>query len=421
MLVMSTLEHISQHTYIYLYCFVISILFTFVLNYVLFKTIVSGLINFQLSIIFNFAIIMYGCYYNFVPIRLTIHFILYQLIVTAGTYGIYKKIINDRDIIFRRLSKAPIYKMSISIIVFNMSLMAMYYVFVPSTGGGSRIEFMTNRWYSFVRPADFILQPLGYFLAIYLFDHGKRLLPSILLLSLVMPNIASGSKASFVLSILSSFLIYKQLKGSSILIPLKLKLALLAIIVGAIKFSLDRLSVNLLDLSLRFIRTAEATIIVYFSDNPSEACADTSLFAAIHRGVAKLFGDPSALNIDTLFGFSLSIVDYGAHNFTGPNSQVASYVLCNFPGWYNIVAILAISIFFIVMWKFFKIVILKNKFIFTIFLLPFVLNTLDAYAQSYDIGATSLTIILMVLIIISFIRLVYVASRPRIIDNNISC
>ncbi len=420
MLVMSTLEHIALHTEIYLYSFLAALLLLSIINYMYFREIYSGLINFQMSFVFNFSIIFYGYYFNLLPFERSMHFIFYELIVTVGIYTIYIKTITSRKIIFSKLFEAPIVKITIIIIVFNLCLMCMYYVFVPSAGEGSRIEFMTSRWFSFVRPIDFILQPLGYFLVVYFYDHGKKLLPSLLLVSLVLPNIASGSKASFVIAILSAFLIYKQLKGSKIVISNKLKILMIMFVVYAVKSSLDRLRVGLLDLALRFIRTGEATIIVYFSDNPTEACRDTSMFAALHRGVAKLFRDPSALDVDTLFGFALSIIDYGGHNFTGPNSQISSYMMCNFPGWYNVVGVLAIVTFFSIIWIFFKLIIINNKSSLTILLLPFMLAAISGYAQSYDFGVSSLTVIFMICIISSYMRFLYVATRARRTNNNIS-
>lgn len=419
MLVPNTMKHIADNYINYIYCLSLSILILTTINYFFFKSIITGLLNFQISFIFNFAIIFYGLFNSFVSIDRFLHFLLYELLVTTFIYYIYARILNDRKLIFSQLSNSSVIPITLLITVFNIFVLLMYLAFVPSDGA-SRIEFMTSRWFSFVRPFITISQPLGYFLTIYLLDSGKRILPVILLFSLITPSIASGSKASFAISITAAFIIYRQVKGSKIILPLKLKFLIVAVLLVLISFSLNRLQVDILDVALRFIRTAEATIIVYFSDTPTAACTDVSKFAVLHRGVARFFGDQSAIDIDTLFGYALSIVDYGAHNFTGPNSQIASYMLCNYTGLFNIIALLSIAFIFICAWYFYKLVVMRISSINNILLLPFVFGVLDAFSQSYDDGVSSLSVMILLCTIGVFMRIIYGAARKTSFNNNFS-
>jgi len=96
--------------------------------------------------------------------------------------------------------------------------------------------------------------------------------------------------------------------------------------------ALVRLEVTPADVVERFMLFGEATILVYFADEPTAACEGVSTVASMHRGVARLLGDESANDIDTLFGFALTKIHLGVNTMTGPNGRLSPYFLCNFPG-----------------------------------------------------------------------------------------
>ena len=182
--------------------------------------------------------------------------------------------------------------------------------------------------------------------------------------------------------------------------------------------ALNRLNVSALDLVERFIKTGESTIMVYFSADPTEACKDVSLFAAVHRGIAKFFSDSSALNIDTLFGFALSTIDYGDHFFTGPNAQIGSYMLCNYSYFYNIIGIATILAYFSIV-RVFSNKVVYSKYNLPIILFPLVITSINAFAQDYYQGISDITLIFIISILFFIFMVVYEASK-RNINNNIS-
>jgi hypothetical protein len=419
MLVPDTLAAIANNYYSYAFCLILSGLIAILINYAFFKNVISGLFLLQVSFMFNLAVILFGAFNGSVSVPLVLHFLLYEILVTLGIYIIYKKFIKNNDVILDKIKKSPINVVSIGIIIFNVALFWVYLVFVPADGA-SRIEFMTNRWFSFLRPLMSILLPLGFFLSVYLLDHGKRFLPLTLLASLILTNIASGSKASFLVTIVGSLLVYQQLKGSRILLSKTLSVFLVLIVISIAAFTLYRLDVGVIGLAERFVKTSESTIMVYFSDTPNAACSDVSIFAAVHRGVARLFSDTSAMDIDTLFGFALNAAEYGSHFFTGPTAQIPSYMLCNYSGLYNVVGIVSIMGYFLFVGLFIKVIVMSKISKMTILLFPFVVTSLNAYTLDYYQGVSDLTLIFIIFIVYIFYKVAHEAVRKRNI-NNYSC
>ena len=101
MLVPYTMNHIVENYQSYIYCLALSMLLLVVINKLFFKIAVTGLLGFQISFVFNFAIILYGLFYNFLSIERFLHFISYELFVAAGVYYIYARILNNRKFILR--------------------------------------------------------------------------------------------------------------------------------------------------------------------------------------------------------------------------------------------------------------------------------------------------------------------------------
>jgi hypothetical protein len=392
MLVVGTLSAIADHFRVYLASVLLAGGVSAGLNYVFLKRWVSGLMFLQVSFIFNTAIILFGWATGAVSLGRVGHFLAYELAVVIGMYWVYRRILRQRARVLeglRRLRGRAVWAL---LVAFNLGLLGVYLVFVVQNDGSSRIEFMTANWFSFLRPVMSILTPLTFFVPLYLLDCGQRFLPLSLLASAVLSSIASGSKGALAFGLVAALLFYQDLKGSRLNLPKALKFALLTGLSVATVFALARLEVTLPDLADRFVRFGEATIMVYYSGDPAAAAAGVSTLAKIHRGGAKLLGDRSAADVDTLFGFALSQVEYGAHNFTGPNAQIPSYMLCNYSGWENLIGLASILGYLAMMACFFE-SLLQRPGSARMMLLPFVVASLNAFPQDYYQGMSDATVI----------------------------
>jgi hypothetical protein len=194
---------------------------------------------------------------------------------------------------------------------------------------------------------------------------------------------------------IASVLLCRDLKGSRLAVPQGMKLALVLVTSLSALLALQRLDVNLAALGQRFVRFGESTIMVYYSDNSSAAASGVSTLAKIHRGGAKLLGDASAADIDTIFGFALSREDNGAHNFTGPNAQVSSYMFCNYSGWENLIGIASILGYLAVLQRFLK-GLISRQAPGSVLILPFLVASLSNFLQDYYQGMSDVTLIVMV-------------------------
>ena len=391
MLVFDTLAAISDNLVVYLLSVFISGLAAIGINYYYVKRFVGGLVLLQIYVVFNTAIILFGWWLGAVSSFRVTHFLVYEFTDVAGIYWLYRKILGSRGLILQRLQAANHTMVSMCLLLFNSVMCGLNLVFVPNNGG-SRIEFMTASWFSFYRPLMAIMVPLGFFFSVYLLDRGKRLLPLLILASSVTSNILAGSKASFLYGIVCALLFYEDLKGARLAVSRTLRYVLIMGLSLSAVFALARLNASAADLAERFVRTAESTIMVYYSDDPTAAASGVSTFAKIHRGAAKVLGDKSAADVDTLFGFALSRLHYGANTFTGPNAQLSSYMLCNYSGWDNLIGLASILGYLaIVAW--FCNAVLYRRETETVMLLPFAIVSLNSFSQDYYQGMSDVTVI----------------------------
>jgi hypothetical protein len=410
MLVVNTLLALSDHLLLYLAFILLAGLIGIGLNYIFLRTCVSGLIFLQTSFVFNTAIILFGWGTGAVSAFRVAHFLIYELTVVIGIYWVYRKLLRTRARIFENLQHLNVKAISALLVLFNCVLFGLYLLLVVGNNGVSRIEFMTASWFSFFRPIASILEPLSFFFPLYLLDRGKRLLPLSILASSVISNIASGSKGSFVFGAIGSLLLYEDLKGSKLVIPRALKFLLFILISLSAVFALERLDVSMVALAQRFVRFGESTIMVYYSADPSAAASGVSTFAKIHRGAAKLLGDRSAADIDTVFGFALSRDDNGAHNFTGPNAAISSYMLCNYSGWQNLIGFASILGYMaIVAW--FVEHLIYRQMPGCLMLLPFVVASLNSFLQDYYQGMSDVTLMLIAALAFAGIGVTTLACR----------
>jgi hypothetical protein len=352
MLVVNTLLSISDHLWIYLACLFLAGAFGMALNYIFLGRYVNGLIFLQTSFVFNTAIVLFGSVTGAISFFRVAHFFLYELAVVI----------------------------------------------------------MTASWFSYFRPAISILGPLSFFFPIYLLDRGRSFLPLSIVAAAVVSSIASGSKGALVFGLISAWLLYEDLKGARLVIPKALRLVLLLAISLSALFGLERLDVGLSELAQRFVRFGESTIMVYYADDPAAAAAGVSTIAKIHRGAAKLLGDGSAADVDTLFGFALSREDNGAHNFTGPNAQVSSYMLCNYSGWQNLLGLASI-LGYLATVNWFVGHFMYRQITGCALLFPFVVASLNDFLQDYYQGMSDMTLMVMLALASAGMGAVVLACR----------
>lgn len=415
MLVFKTLAAVADHLEVYLACAALAAGLVMGMNFYYVRRWIGGMVLLQIYFVFNTAIILFGCWSGEVAGARVLHFLAYELATLAGIYWLYRKILRHRTALLKQLERANSGTVSLCLLLFNAVLCAINFQYAAAPGA-SRIEFMTASWFSFFRPIMTVLLPLGYFFPIYLLDRGRRLLPLLLLGSSVTANVLAGSKASFLYGVVCALLFYEDLKGARLKLSKTLSLFLFASLMLTAGLALARLNVTLADMAERFVRTGESTIMVYYSSDPRAAAAGLSTLAKIHRGGAKLLGDASAADIDTLFGFALSRVEYGAHNFTGPNAQISSYMLCNYAGWANLIGAASILAYLaLVDW-------FCRAFVFPgaagkVFFLPFVVVSLNSFPQDYYQGMSDLTVIgLAALVLASAGVAAMAAKHARSID-----
>jgi hypothetical protein len=148
--------------------------------------------------------------------------------------------------------------------------------------------------------------------------------------------------------------------------------------------------------------------LTYFADQPTAACESVSTFASMHRGLARLAGDSSANDIDTLFGFALMIEATGFNTFTGPNARLSAYALCNFADerivFWAIVVVAYLGLMLIV----FSLSLNRPGLLAIVY--PFFLVSLAAASQDFNLIMQDITLCCALLCVLVFI----LASKPRL-------
>jgi hypothetical protein len=271
-------------------------------------------------------------------------------------------------------------------------LTAFNFVLAPDDGS-SRISYMTESWFSLLKPFIQIATPLSYLgTFLLLLTRDRKPLGYFLLGVSILANIATGSKASFLLALGFAYLAVRDLTAGRKTTMTKTERSVItAIVVVAALFSLSRLAVSAQDLIDRFMLYGEATIMTYFSPDPTAACSNLTLFASMHRGWARLLGDPTAQDIDTLFGFALMIEQVGINTFTGPNARLSAYFLCNFPDTKFIFGTLVVAGYFTLIRLTFPRVV-QRPWVCALFY-PFLLASLYGASQDFNLIMQDITIL----------------------------
>ena len=390
--VVSVLADIAEHPFIYLACVCLAGLIAVYVNYVFLGKYTCGIIYVQISFAFNAAVVLFGWHNGDVSTFRVLHFFSYEMITVIGVYWVYTRILRSRARLFESLQSVNVEMVSTLIILYNLAISLIEIKYVLGSGGASRISYMEAPWFSYIRPVIFIFDPLSFLIPIYLLDRGKRLLPMLILGTSVATNILAGSKASFLYGVIIMLLFYEDLKGARLAISKPLKALLIMVLSASALFALVRLNEGMTDMAARLALTGESTIMLYYSDQPQAAAEGVSALAKIHRGVAKALGDSSAKDPDTLFGFALSRLEYGANTSTGPNSAIASYMLCNYSGWGNLIGLACIVGYLVVISLFYDLFILRrNRETSRILFVPFVVTSLYNFPQDYNHGMSDIT------------------------------
>lgn len=294
---------------------------------------INALVPSQTIFIFNAIPIIAGFVDGYLSINLVTHFFLTEVLLLTAICGCYVYITK----LARQRSDQIIAffdgMMPYILIVLALAIAAFVYVVTPQDGT-SRIEYQTNYWYSLIKPVLQIFGPLSYFAVfILLFVHEKRLPAYLLLVANVAGSIASGSKGAFMINAITALLLVRdmQLAARFRMGRIDIGIAAAGLILG-LAVSLQRLQLTAADLWDRIMLFGEPTLLTYFAPDPTAACRNLTLLAKMHRGWARAIGDPTALNIDTLFGYAWTIQYVGVNTFTGPNARYSAYMICNFPG-----------------------------------------------------------------------------------------
>jgi len=378
----------------------------------MFGKFINGLFGMEFSLLFVASVVVHLYVINAIVGSRLIHYLLVEGSVFYLLIIFYKRILKRKnefrlslDYFFNKYSSIPALIICLAIVV---------NVFFVPWNGDSRIGFQTNYWFSLLRPLITLFYPLlviGFF--VHLHNKNKKLAFFHLFL-IILYSISAGSKASFLLALITWFLVYRDIYNPNSLGMLRDHWPLVVIGAFGAIINLAVLNVDLIKVIGRLISYGDAAIMLYQAHDPTLACSNLSYLALMHRGLARLFGDSGATNIDTLFGFALSIEFYGSNTFTGPNARLGPYVLCAFPGW-SIILFALMFILYILMLN----SLLTSKKLFMkkelrlALSLPFVISSINGYMVDYNKGASDMTFVVLFYGFLFIYSVMVLASKPH--------
>ena len=300
-----------------------------------------------------------------------LHFFLTDIFITVLVFIYYKKSINYINK-FNNLDKLINYSNKyylFFLVLLFLDFLINYFNVFSADNIESRILFQNDRWYSLVRFLVALISPiLSIIPFIYLREKNYRRAALLIIIS-IASSIMSGSKSGFIIALINSFLVYRDLfeisKNESIkYIKIIIAIGFIAII------NLQFIGTDFEKFAIRIASYGESTVMVYASDDPTLACKNNSYIANLHRGLGRVLGDESSLKFETLFGIALSNIYYGDNSTTGPNARIGAYVYCAFPGLFIFFYYGIISLFILILWKVF-ILMLESKGIIRLIGMPF--------------------------------------------------
>lgn len=361
----------------------------------------NGMLNAQITLFFNVLTIVGGMDADLIDNDRVIHFFAIEFAFLTAILLLYRSLLRHRLEVLDSLQRFFEGEGAYWLTGFIALLTAFNFVQAPDDGS-SRISYMTEAWFSLLKPFIQIATPLSYLgVFLLLLSPGRKTLGYVLLSISILANIATGSKASFLLALGFAYLAVRDLTaGRKITMTKTERSVITGIVVLAALFALSRLAVSAQDLIDRFMLYGEATIMTYFSPDPTAACSNLSLFASMHRGWARLLGDASAQDIDTLFGFALMIQQVGVNTFTGPNARLSAYFLCNFPEAKFIFGVIVVAGYFALARLTFARAV-QRPWVCALFY-PFLLTSLHGASQDFNLIMQDITLFCALLIVLAF-------------------
>ena len=379
-----------------------------VFNKLLFKKYLNGLLllTFNSGIVFSVILDLYLS--NRITLEKLSFFIFSDFLIYLIVLVIYFLFIryNDKEKIYSALFFLN--KKYFTLFAIWLVISLIINLNNVSWDGSSRIEFQTAQWYSFVRIIAQIMTPITGLIIIFNLYEKNYIKFSILFLLVIATSISTGSKSSFVLFFIEYFLIFRDISVVKFTVRKKTYVTISFILFSFTLLNFVLLAVDLNGLFERIVHYAESTIMIFPSTNPCKVCQDQSLLSLMHRGFARLFGDKSAINIDSLFGFALSAEYYGANTFTGPNARIGSYTLCAFPGFKIFIMYFVFIVFISFNYLLITVTSIKYKFLFITSILLF-FHGIQQFILDYNTAMSDFTIILFILLFL-FIKLIITMS-----------
>lgn len=374
--------------------------------------VLNGMLSAQVTLFFNILTMVGGLDAGLIDGRRIVHFFTIEFGFLVAILLTYRSVLRYRLRVLASLQRFFAGTGAYVLTVFMGALTVFNFVEAP-TDGSSRIEYMTQTWFSLLKPLIQIGTPLSYLgVFLLLLTPRRKWLGYVLLTISILANVATGSKASFLLALAFAYLAVRDLTAGQKITMTKTERTVIMAITGvAAVFALSRLAVDASDLLDRFFLYGEANILTYFAPDPTAACSNVSLFAAMHRGWARLLGDPSALDVDTLFGFALMIQETGLNTLTGPNARLSAYFLCNFPD-AKVIFGLAVVVFYLVLIKSTFNQANRRPAVLAVFY-PFMLVSLYGASQDFNLIMQDITIMCGLLIAFALDQIIRFTAGVR--------
>lgn len=355
--------------------------------------VLNGLSLIQVTYLLNCIPILNGLFGGEVDFFAASHFFLIETAYLLTIFWFYSRFLRHADT-YREVAydffrgRGAWFALLLACVITTVNF------FNVPTDGTSRIEFMTSRWFSFVKPVFMLAIPIASIGVLILLQIPQRRTMGVLLLcALSAGSIFSGSKAGFAFGLVCSYLALRDLHRN---LPLRIGAIQASFLVGATAalgaLALLRLDVSPTDIGQRLMLTSDATTMVYYSDDPTAAAEGLSIPARMHRGVARLIGDSGANDIDTLFGFALSKLETGVNTFTGPNARLGAYFYCNF---HDLLLVFGVMVLFthLFLWQVCLHAWRPNKAM-TAILVPYFYSSLSGASQDFNLIMADITLLI---------------------------
>ncbi len=399
--------------------FVCALTVVSLLNKLIIGKLLNGLALFSLASTIVFTVILNLLANKMITIGSFLQFVYVDaalFVVVLFMYRIF--IIHSRRINFIMIAKRLSRRKLSLIIMILLGLALINYINVLGDGS-SRIAFHQKRWYTFVRMTAHLINPLSYLLVFLLIKCKRTLAALFVTAAIVATSVLALSKAGFMISFAAMFLVYRDLVGVTKR-ELRSLMFFAIVLTGVASWNLYSMGINPGKLFERFVHYAEATIMVYPAADPTSAFKDNSTFSNIHRGIARLAGDSTATDIDTLYGYALSKEFYGQNTLTGPNARIGAYALCVFPGWHVLVLYTVIFSYLFVSWRVYLIMVSRGG-LYVLLICPFYIASITHIVLDYNTAMALLTemVVLMIILVIKTL-LDFSLTNPHRIQSQLA-